>query len=367
MTDPGRTKGQVPLCLWRWGLSLCALPALTSCSGPETGPVPEPEEPPRAEAVEPQEAPAAGPEEELSADGLPLVIPLEAQELEPPALEAGDPAAALASEDVAFSDRLDSGVELEIRRASPVPDNGTIFYDVYALTRTLAGDWTVLGRLSEYNHYVGNFGLDAAERVPDILGQEGWQISLGIGAAAVTSWYFAAGPGGAELVLDVSSSQEAEAADLDGDGQGEAWEYCNHGGAGWSFYDRDPEGRFWRYFLPEGPEGPLGAVMDPEKGFVPADREGSALLRACAKAGAGMDKKAPADPAEAICRGFPCLSGYPSGGAKTRLPLFIRILRMRLSPCTRGRSSPWYRGSCPTACRSWCHRASGSRGRSSRR
>lgn len=174
MTDPGRTKGQVPLCLWRWGLTLCALPALTSCSGPETGPVPEPEEPPRAEAVEPQEAPAAGPEEELSADGLPLVIPLEAQELEPPALEAGDPAAALASEDVAFSDRLDSGVELEIRRASPVPDNGTIFYDVYALTRTLAGDWTVLGRLSEYNHYVGNFGLDAAERVPDILGQEGW-------------------------------------------------------------------------------------------------------------------------------------------------------------------------------------------------
>lgn len=91
MTDPGRTKGQVPLCLWRWGLTLCALLALTSCSGPETGPVPEPEEPPRAEAVEPQEAPAAGPEEELSADGLPLVIPLEAQELEPPALEAGGP------------------------------------------------------------------------------------------------------------------------------------------------------------------------------------------------------------------------------------------------------------------------------------
>ena len=345
MTDPGRTKGQVPLCLWRWGLTLCALPALTSCSGPETGPVPEPEEPPRAEAVEPQEAPAAGPEEELSADGLPLVIPLEAQELEPPALEAGDPAAALASEDVAFSDRLDSGVELEIRRASPVPDNGTIFYDVYALTRTLAGDWTVLGRPSEYNHYVGNFGLDAAERVPDILGQEGWQISLGIGAAAVTSWYFAAGPGGAELVLDVSSSQEAEAADLDG-------------GAAKAVTRRHSGGGSARIIPPKA-RAPRRCGISNDAGL---QREG-----ACAKAGAGMDKKAPADPAEAICRGFPCLSGYPSGGAKTRLPLFIRILRMRLSPCTRGRSSPWYRGSCPTACRSWCHRASGSRGRSSRR
>lgn len=95
----------------------------------------------------------------------------------------------------------------------------------------------------------------------------------------MVSWYFAATPQGAEFLFDVGSSQEAQVADLDGDGQGEAWEYCNHGGAGWSFYDRDPEGRFWRYFLPEGPEGPLGAVMDPEKGFVPADREGSALLR----------------------------------------------------------------------------------------
>ena len=143
---------------------------------------PAPEEPPKIEeplpAVFPEEPPAEDPEEELSPDGLPLVIALEAQELDPPGLPPGDPEAALASEDVAFSDRLDSGVELEIRRASPVPDNGTIFYDVYALTRTLDGDWTVLGRLSEYNHYVGNFGLDAAERVPDILGQEGWQFCM---------------------------------------------------------------------------------------------------------------------------------------------------------------------------------------------
>lgn len=278
MTDPRRTKGQAPLRLWRWGLALCALLALTACSGPEPEPVPEPEEPPRAEAVESQELPAAEPEEELLAEGLPLVIPLEAHEEEPPSLAEGDPAAALASADVVFSDRLDSGVELEIRRANPVPDNGTVFYDVYALTRTPDGDWTVLGRLADYNHYVGNFGLNVAERVPDILGQEGWQISLCIGAAAVHSWYFAATPQGAEFLFDVGSSQQAQVADLDGDGQGEAWEYYNHGDAGWSFYDRDSEGRYWRYFLPEGPEGPLDAVMDPEKGFVPADREGNALL-----------------------------------------------------------------------------------------
>lgn len=258
-------------------LGLCASLALTACSGPEKEPVPpEPEEPPRAEETLPAASPAE--EETLSPDGLPLVIPLEASENESLGLAEGDPAAALASEDVVFSDRLDSGVELEIRRANPVPDNGTVFYDVYALTRTPETDWTVLGRLADYNHYVGNFGFEVAERVPDILGQEGWQISLIIGGAAVMSWYFAATPQGAEFLFDAGSSQQTQVADLDGDGQGEAWEYYNHGNAGWSFYDRDPEGRYWRYFLPEGPKGPLDAVMDPEKGMVPADGDGNPLL-----------------------------------------------------------------------------------------
>lgn len=275
MTEPRRTTYRAPLRLWRWGLVLCALLALTACSAPGGEPVPKPEEPPRTEVLEPQETPAPEPEEALSPDGLPLVIPLEANEEPPTALAEGDPAAALASEDVVFSDRLDSGAELEIRRANPVPDNRTIFYDVYALTRTPDGEWKVLGRLADYNHYVGNFGLEVAERVPDILGHEGWQISLVIGAAAVTSWYFAAGPQGAEFLFDVGSSQEAQVADLDGDGQGEAWEYYNHGDAGWSFYDRDSEGRYWRYFLPEG--RPLAAA-DSEKGFVPADGEGNPLL-----------------------------------------------------------------------------------------
>ena len=275
MTEPRRTTYRAPLRLWRWGLVLCALLALTACSAPGGEPVPKPEEPPRTEVLEPQETPAPEPEEALSPDGLPLVIPLEANEEPPTALAEGDPAAALASEDVVFSDRLDSGAELENRRANPVPDNRTIFYDVYALTRTPDGEWKVLGRLADYNHYVGNFGLEVAERVPDILGHEGWQISLVIGAAAVTSWYFAAGPQGAEFLFDVGSSQEAQVADLDGDGQGEAWEYYNHGDAGWSFYDRDSEGRYWRYFLPEG--RPLAAA-DSEKGFVPADGEGNPLL-----------------------------------------------------------------------------------------
>lgn len=280
MADPGRTTNQAPLRLWRWGLVLCALLALTACSAPEPERVPEAEEPPRTETVEPQEVPAAEPEEELS-DGLPQVIPLEAQELEPPVLAEGDPDAALASEDVVFSDRLDSGVELEVRLANPVPDpdgRPGVFYDVYALTRTPDTEWRVLGRLADYNIYVEYGGLDVAERVPDILGHEGWQISLVIGAAAVHSWYFAAAPEGAEFLFDVGSSQQAQVVDLDGDGQGEAWEYYNHGDAGWSFYDQDPEGRFWRYFLPEGPEGPLDAVMVPEKGFVPADQEGNPLL-----------------------------------------------------------------------------------------
>lgn len=279
MTEPRKYGAQA---LLRVGLGLCALAALALLFGcsPEKA-APAPEDPPRIEeplpAVSPDVLPEEEPEEALSPDGLPLVIPLEAQELEWLGLTPGDSEAALTSEDVVYSDRLDSGVELEIRRANPQPDNRTIFYDVYALTRTPETDWRVLGLLEGYNHYVGH-GLDVAERVPDILGREGWQISLGIGAAAVTSWYFAATPAGAELVLDVGSSQEAEVTDLDGDGQGEAWEFYNHGDTGWSFYDRDESGRYWRYFLTAGPEAPLGAVMIPGKGYVPVDREGNPLL-----------------------------------------------------------------------------------------
>lgn len=272
MTEPRRPGRRA---LLRAGLGLCALAVLALILGcsPEKA-VPEPEELPLTE----ESLPAASPEETLSADGLPLVIPLEAQELNSPGLPPGDPEAALASEDVVYRDKLDSGVELEIRRvtAEVQYDPPVVFYDVYALTRTPETEWRVLGLLEGYNHYVGH-GLDVAERVPDILGREGWQISLGIGAAAVTSWYFAAAPAGAELVLDVGSSQEAEVTDLDGDGQGEAWEFYNHGDTGWSFYDRDSEGRYWRYFLTAGPGAPLGAVMVPGKGYVPADREGNPL------------------------------------------------------------------------------------------
>lgn len=267
MTDPGKR-------VLLWGLGLWAALALASCSGKEAEPAPE--APPPAEVLETQGAP----EPEEREDGLPRVIPLEAHEEAPPVLEAGDPEAALASEDVVFSDRLDSGVELEIRRANPVPDpdgRPGVFYDVYALTRTPETDWTVLGRLADYNIYVDYAGLDAAERVPDILGHEGWQISLSIGGAAVMSWYFAASADGAEFLFDVGSSERAQVLDLDGDGQGEALEFYSHGEAGWSLYDRDSEGRLWRYFLPARTEPPAGVTFLEKVGFVLADGEGRPL------------------------------------------------------------------------------------------
>ena len=159
----------------------------------------------------------------------------------------------------------------------PDPDGRPgVFHDVYALTRTPDTDWRVLGRLADYNIYVEN-GLDTAERVPDILGQEGWQISLSIGGAAVMSWYFAATPQGAKLLFDVGSSECAQVLDLDGDGQGESYEFYNHGDAGWSLYDRDSEGRYWRYFLAVRPNPP-GVTFLEEVGFVPADGEGNPLL-----------------------------------------------------------------------------------------
>ena len=280
MTEPRSPKRRP---LLRLGLGLCTLAALALMFGcsPEKA-APEPGDPPRMEeplpAVSPDTLPEKEPEEALSPDGLPLVIPLEAHEEETLFLDEGDPEAALASEDVVYSDRLDSGAELEIRRvtAEVQYDPPVVFYDVYALTRTPETEWRVLGLLEGYNHYVGH-GLDVAERVPDILGQEGWQISLVRGAAAVHSWYFAATPEGAEFLFDVGSSQEAEVTDLDGDGQGEAREFYNHGDTGWSFYDRDAEGRLWRYFLPAGPGAPLDEA-ESEKGLVPAGMEGNALL-----------------------------------------------------------------------------------------
>ena len=87
--------------------------------------------------------------------------------------------------------------------------------------------------------------------------------------------YAAKGIAAKGYIADVTD--EAQVADLDGDGQGEAWEFYNHGDTGWSFYDRDSEGRYWRYFLTAGPEAPLGTA-DSEKGFVPADPEGNPLL-----------------------------------------------------------------------------------------
>ncbi len=264
--EPQKTRASFP-----WGkeaLALCALLVLAFFLWPrEKAPAEEPAA--RLEEALPAEAPAKAEEP----DGLPRIIPLEARELEPPALEEGDTAAALASEDVVFTDRLDSGTELEIRRvATEISyDPPGVFYGVYALTKTPDTDWRVLGRLADYNHYVGS-GLDLAERVENILGHEGWQISLAIGAAAVSSWYFAAAPEGAEFLFDVGSTQCAQVADLDGDGQGEAWEYYNHGDAGWTFYDLDSKGRLWGYFLPVSADAPVAFL--PGIGPVPANGEG---------------------------------------------------------------------------------------------
>ena len=197
-------------------------------------------------------------------------------------LPAGDPAAVEEdSAEVLFIDQFPHSSWLKIVRTNPVRENNTTFYDVYALWYGAAtGSALVsLGRLADYNHYVGR-GLTGAEYVENVLGHDCWKITLTLGAAAVRSWYFTVNPadGAVDLLLEAGSPCLVQEADVDGDGEREvvAW-----GGAlvAYTIYDARPDGRCIAYTLDQDSYGTVPISFSPENGFAVTDSAGDVMAR----------------------------------------------------------------------------------------
>lgn len=199
------------------------------------------------------------------------------------ALPAGDGAAVAEEGETVFIDQFPRSSWLEILRANPREENHTVFYDVYArYVRSVmdpAAQPVLLGRLTDYNHYVGE-GLDGTEYVENVLGRDCWKISLACGAACVMSWYFTADvdTGTVQLLLEVSGTGVAEECDVDGDGELEV--VTTFGlPMGWTIYDTTASGRCVAYTLDQDSYGTVPITFSPEEGFVITDEAGTVMAR----------------------------------------------------------------------------------------
>ena len=195
-------------------------------------------------------------------------------------LSSGDGVDVSTAETV-FIDQFPRSFWLEILRTDPREENHTVFYDVYVCyLRSISDDQPVLlGRLADYNHYVGD-GLDDAVYVENILGYDCWKISLACGAACVMSWYFTADmdTGTVRLLLEVSGIGAAEECDVDGDGE---LEVVTAFGLpmGWTICDTTASGRCVAYTLDQDSYGTVPITFSPEEGFVVTDESGAVMAR----------------------------------------------------------------------------------------
>ena len=221
----------------------------------------------------------------------PKTLPLDAEEVEDFgrwSLDPGDPEAVTEEKELAgeaetvFIDQFPGSSWLRIIRGDPMAENHTTFYDVYALYLLHITDpdarLVPLGRLAEYNHYVGS-GLDGAEYFTNVLGHDGWKITLSQGAACVTSWYFCVGEDGVPYVLlEASGSGEPQECDVDGDGEKEV--VTSFGlPIGWTVYDTKPDGRCVAYTLDQEGYGQTPVSFSAEDGFVVTDSIGTVMAR----------------------------------------------------------------------------------------
>lgn len=200
-------------------------------------------------------------------------------------LPAGDGIAVLAAGDEAaetvFMEQFPDSSWLKIIRANPREENHTIFYDVYACyLPSVSDDQSVLlGRLADYNHYVGD-GLDETAYMENVLGYDCWKISLSCGAACVVSWYFTADPdtGTVRLLLEASGTGAPEECDVDGDGEQEV--VASFGlPMGWTIYDTTASGLCVAYTLDQDGYGTVPITFSPEEGFVVTDDVGTVMAR----------------------------------------------------------------------------------------
>lgn len=235
---------------------------------------------------EPAEAPdgSESPEsEEDTAYMFPRSIPLVIERVE----DLGNQSPALSDRvpedgDVLFSGQFQGpyadGSQLEIRRTSPWEENHTTFWEVWAFWIKTDGEEEVLGRLSDYNHYVNQDGLETAY-FGNVFGYNGYKVSLIEGAACVTSWYFTLTENGPVLLLEASGRTWPEECDVDGDGEEEViTTYGNP--TGHFIYDTariSGEGR--RYELTPEAYGQTPVEFDPDAGFCIRDSEGMIKAR----------------------------------------------------------------------------------------
>lgn len=176
-------------------------------------------------------------------------------------------------------------LSLSVVKVNPVHDGGVTFHDVYLLT-ALPDEkgnlqWQIFTLLAGGNHYVNQEGGFWAERFANVLGYDGWKLSILIGASAGDlDYYIIQRPDGSPALL--TTSCKAQEADIDDDG---VLEILSIEGSPWrcEIVDTAPEveGAF-RYTLDSSDDAYvwLGLHFEPEAGgFVATDSQGSVLAR----------------------------------------------------------------------------------------
>lgn len=170
------------------------------------------------------------------------------------------------------------GSRLEIRRSNPREENRTTFWDIWVFWIQTDGGEVVLGRLTDYNHYVNQDGMEV-EYFGNVFGYNGYKVSLVEGAACVTNWYFILSEDGPKLLLEASGRTWPEECDVDGDGEDEViTTYGNP--TGHFIYDTariGGEGR--RYELTPEVYHQTPVEFDPDAGFCVQDSEGQIKAR----------------------------------------------------------------------------------------
>lgn len=183
--------------------------------------------------------------------------------------------------------RLEGGGWLQVVKTDPRHERGesgdmVTFYNLYLLHAPEAGDgpleWSVLTRLVEENVYLDTF---AAERFANVLGHDGWKLSITVGASAgALNFYFSQRPDGTPCLLTVGNN--ALEADVDEDGELEIVSVDDV-----PFYaeiidtEEDQEGAMVYTLDPyNGGFANVGLSFAPEKGgFVAADSHNAVLAR----------------------------------------------------------------------------------------
>lgn len=176
-------------------------------------------------------------------------------------------------------------LHLSVARTNPVEENHTTFYDLYLLYAQpdSAGnlDWRILTRIAEDNHYVNTDGFQA-EKFSNVLGHDGWKLSIVIGASAGDmDYYITQRPDGSPALMAVGN--RAQEFDVDEDGELEIISIQDEIPFFAEIMDtKEGEEGAFRYTLDPYGSGfaNVGLEFDPEKGgFVATDSQNAVLAR----------------------------------------------------------------------------------------